>query len=77
MQVGKNGITENLVRSLSDALDKWELIKVSVLENAETDAKSFSVRLAAALSAEVVAVIGRKIILYRRSGKEGVKHVEY
>ncbi len=77
MQIGKNGINENLVKSLSDALDKRELIKISVLENAESDAKSFSVPLAEALSAEVVAVIGRKIILYRRSQKEGVKHVEF
>lgn len=77
MQIGKNGINENLVKSLSDALDKRELIKISVLENAESDAKVFSVPLAEALSAEVVAVIGRKIILYRRSQKEGVKHVEF
>ena len=63
MQVGKNGISDHLVQSLSDALDKRELIKISVLENAEADAKAFSVRLAEALSAEVVAVIGRKIIL--------------
>lgn len=77
MQIGKNGINENLVKSLSDALDKRELIKISVLENAESDAKSLSVPLAEALSAEVVAVIGRKIILYRRSQKEGVKHVEF
>lgn len=32
MQIGKNGINENLVKSLSDALDKRELIKISVLK---------------------------------------------
>lgn len=75
MQVGKNGISDHLVQSLSDALDKRELIKISVLENAEADAKAYSVRLAEALSAEVVAVIGRKIILYRRSEKENARHI--
>ena len=74
---GKNGISDHLVQSLSDALDKRELIKISVLENAEADAKAFSVRLAEALSAEVVAVIGRKIILYRRSEKENARHIAF
>ena len=77
MQVGKNGISDHLVQSLSDALDKRELIKISVLENAEADAKAFSVRLAEALSAEVVAVIGRKIILYRCSEKENARHIAF
>lgn len=74
---GQNGISDHLVQSLSDALDKRELIKISVLENAEADAKAFSVRLAEALSAEVVAVIGRKIILYRRSEKENARHIAF
>ena len=77
MQGGKNGISDHLVQSLSDALDKRELIKISVLENAEADAKAYSVRLAEALSAEVVAVIGRKIILYRRSEKENARHIAF
>ena len=68
---------DTIMQSLSDALDKRELIKISVLENAEADAKAFSVRLAEALSAEVVAVIGRKIILYRRSEKENARHIAF
>ena len=39
-QCGKNGIGENMVKSLSDALEARELIKVNVLTNAEDDAKS-------------------------------------
>ena len=76
-QIGKGGISDNMVASLSDALDKRELIKITVLNNAEDDATSLSYELAEKLNAEVVCVIGHKIVLYRYSNKAGVKHVEY
>lgn len=76
-QIGKNGIGENLIKMLDDVLENRELIKITVLNNAETDAKSFAVSLAEKLKAEVVCVIGHKIVLYRYSNKKGVKHVKY
>ena len=76
-QVGKGGISETMVRSLSAALEARELIKVNVLTNAEEDAKTLGAQLGEALSAEVVAVIGRKVILYRRSSRKGFAHIEF
>ena len=76
-QIGKNGITDNLIKSLSDALDKREIIKISCLQNADEMPKSYGDELASRLKAEHVATIGRRIILYRFSQKEGVKHVEF
>ncbi len=76
-QLGKGGMSENLVRSLSDALEARELIKINVLTNAEEDAQSLGAELAAALRAECVAVIGRKVILYRRSSRKDFKHIEF
>lgn len=76
-QCGKGGITENMVRSLSDALEARELIKVNVLTNAEEDAKTLGAQLAERLSAECVAVIGRKVILYRRSARKEFRHIEF
>ena len=67
MQVGKGGITENLVKTVSDALEARELIKMSVLENSEYTPRDTAEELAEAVGAEVVGVIGRKIILYRES----------
>ena len=67
MQVGKGGITDNLVKTVSDALEARELIKMSVLENSEYTPKDTAEELAEAVGAEVVGVIGRKIILYRES----------
>ncbi len=76
-QIGKGGITDNVINTFSEALDKRELIKITVLNNTEDDAKSISLELAEKLLAEVVCVIGHKIVLYRYSNKKGVKHVEY
>ena len=67
MQVGKSGIGENLIKTVSDALEARELIKMSVLENSEYTPRDTAEELAEAVGAEVVGVIGRKIILYRES----------
>ena len=69
MQIGKGGIGENLIKTVSDALEARELIKLSVLENCGYTAREASDELAEALGAEVAGVIGRKIILYRESEK--------
>ena len=76
-QIGKGGISDNIVAGLSSALEARELIKVTVLKNAEDEAKYLADDLAAELNAEVVCTIGHKIVLYRRSLKDGVKHIEF
>ena len=67
MQIGKGGMSENLIKTVSDALEARELIKLSVLENCDWSAKEAATELAEATFADVVAVIGRKIVLYRES----------
>ncbi len=69
MQIGKGGIGENLIKTVSDALEARELIKLSVLENSEETPRSAAEVLAEATGADVVAVTGRKIVLYRESEK--------
>ena len=70
MQIGKSGVTENLLKTLSDALEARELIKLHVLENSGEAPKELIAALAEALGAEPVAVTGRKIVLYRASEKK-------
>lgn len=69
MQVGKGGISENLVKTVSDALEARELIKLGVLENSGETARDVADALAEATHADVVAVLGRKVVLYRESEK--------
>lgn len=74
-QVGKEGIGENMLKSFSDCLDKRELIKINILENADGDPQEIGRELAERLSAECVIVIGRKAVLYRRSNRKDVEHI--
>ena len=39
-QIGKSGLSENLLKQLDDALEARELIKINVLENSGEDVKS-------------------------------------
>ena len=77
MQVGKEGVSDNLLHSLSDALEARELIKITILESATDEPKELARELAAALRAEVVIVMGRKAVLYRYSSRNNFKHIEY
>lgn len=69
MQIGKGGISENLIKTVDDALEAKELIKLSVLENSDETARSAADTISEATGADVVAVLGRKIVLYRESKK--------
>ncbi len=69
MQIGKGGLTENMLKTFSDALEARELIKLHVLENSGSTPKEVLNALAEALGAEAVAATGRKIVLYRASEK--------
>ena len=76
-QVGKGGLSENMISGLSDALEKRELVKITVLNNAEDDISDIAEELAGSLNAEIVCIIGHKVVLYRYSPKENVKHIEF
>lgn len=66
-QLGKNGITENFIKQIDDALEAREIVKVNVLKNCLLDPTEVASELAEELSAEFVQSIGRKFVLYRES----------
>lgn len=68
-QVGKNGITENFIKQVDDALEKRELIKVKVLNNSLLDATEVANEIAEKTNSEFVQSIGNKFVLYRESKK--------
>ena len=68
VQVGKDGITENVIAQVNEALEARELIKGRVLDNnIEYDARLAAEELAAATRSQVVQVIGSKFVLYRET----------
>ncbi len=75
-QVGKEGIGENMLASFSDCLEKRELIKINILENAYGEPQNIGRELAKKLNAECVIVIGRKAVLYRKSQRKDINRIE-
>ena len=73
LQVGKDGLKENLVKQADGALEARELIKGRVLENAMLTPRETAEALASATRSEVVQVIGTKFVLYRQSHKKDKK----
>lgn len=71
-QLGKGGITENFIKQVDEALEARELIKITILRNSDSDARSACDELCAALGAEPVQSIGNKFVLYRVSTKNPV-----
>ena len=68
LQIGKDGIGENLIKQADDALEARELIKGRVLDNnIDYDARTAAQALAKATRSEVVQVIGTRFVLYRES----------
>lgn len=73
IQIGKEGITDNLITQIDDTLDVRELIKIRVhLETAPQTPKEFAPQLAEALEAEVIQVIGGVIVLYRQADPDKI-----
>lgn len=73
--VGKNGVGDNQVNDIIDALESHELIKISVLKNAETPTKLVLDEVCERTGAEPVQAIGNKIVIYKRSTKEDFEHL--
>ena len=66
-QIGKDGLNQNLYTSLKEALKARELVKISVLKSCETEMNEVTVELCANTGAELVQVIGKTVVLYKRS----------
>lgn len=66
-QVGKDGVNQNQTKSISDALEAHELVKITVLKTCSDDIRAVALDIASATKADIVQIIGRVIVLYRPS----------
>ncbi|MBP1947605.1 ribosome assembly RNA-binding protein YhbY [Virgibacillus litoralis] len=73
-QVGKTGVNDNMIEQISEALEKRELIKVSILQNCMEDKNTVAEKLSAGAEAEVAQIIGNNIVLYKESQEN--KHIQ-
>ncbi len=69
LNIGKESLTIEFIAAVKEALEARELIKISVLKNCDDDLRAIAEAIAERTDAEVVQVIGRKIVLYRQARK--------
>ena len=69
-QVGKSGISENLIKQVDDALEARELIKLNVLETSPDDIEEVANSIAEKTNSTLVQIMGNKITLYRARKKD-------
>ncbi|HGF7814100.1 TPA: ribosome assembly RNA-binding protein YhbY [Enterococcus faecium] len=69
-QIGKGGINSAMIVQIEEALEKRELIKVSLLQNTDEIAEEAAQVLEKEIDCEIVQIIGRVIVLYKPSTKE-------
>uniref|UniRef100_UPI004055DC41 ribosome assembly RNA-binding protein YhbY n=1 Tax=Candidatus Electrothrix sp. TaxID=2170559 RepID=UPI004055DC41 len=67
--VGKEGISENVVQSMLDALRTRELIKVKLGQNCEVPKKEAAEQLAKDSGAALIQLIGKMVLLYMPNKK--------
>ena len=66
-QIGKNEITDSVIDVLNKALTARELIKIDVLKGAVNPVMEIALDLSSRLNADIVQVVGRVIVLFRRN----------
>ena len=71
-QIGKNGVEENFLIQVKQALEARELIKIKVLENSGLESRETSDMICKAVKCEGVQAIGNKIVLYKKSKNKQV-----
>ncbi|MDO4303640.1 MAG: ribosome assembly RNA-binding protein YhbY [Bacillota bacterium] len=66
-QIGKSSLTPEVTNAVSEVFNTRELIKIAVLKNCMDDPGQIAAVLAERTGAQVVQVIGKKIVLYKES----------
>lgn len=66
-QIGKNGLSDNQIEQIQNALEARELIKITLLNTIPAEKHAIANELARATEAEIVHLIGNKLTLYKPS----------
>ena len=68
--IGKGGITDSVVDSVTEALSARELVKGKVLESSLLTAREACDELSERCKAEGIQAIGNKFVLYKRNERK-------
>ena len=67
VQIGKDGLTDNIIESIKQLLKAKELVKISILKSCESNMNEILIDILALTSSELVQTIGKTIVVYKQS----------
>ena len=72
VRIGKDGIDDDVIESIANAVKKRELIKVKILQNSEVEvARELGNELASKTKSVFIDSIGRILIFFKANNKDG------
>lgn len=66
-QIGKDGLSENLLIGINDNLKANELIKISILKSCNLSINEIEINICLFCKCELVQCIGHTLIFYKKS----------
>ena len=76
VHIGKDAASPEVVKSVQEALNAHELVKIAVLNNCPDDIKNMAEAVSERTRAQVVQVIGHRIVLYRPAEDEKNRKID-
>ena len=74
-QIGKNGMNPDMLKQVGEALEKRELIKVTILQNSDEEVSEVAETIEKTIGCQAVQTIGRVIVLFKPSTQEKYRKV--
>lgn len=74
-QIGKDGMSDNQIRAIDDALEAHELIKISCLKTCPQPMKEIAFDMSHASNSEIILMIGKTFVLFRKNPKKRIKAI--
>ncbi len=72
--IGKDGITDNVIKQIEECLFAHEIVKIKVLKNADLTSRESCDIICEKTNAEPVSCVGNKIVIYKKTTKKQFNH---
>lgn len=67
VRIGKEGLTETVIKAVEDAIKSRELIKLKMLNNSDEDLKEAAGIIAEKTQSEIIHIMGGTVLLFREN----------
>ncbi|MDO4605005.1 MAG: ribosome assembly RNA-binding protein YhbY [Helcococcus sp.] len=73
INIGKNGISENLITQINDTLTASELVKIKILNNNLEDHDEIINEIVEKTNCDLVSHMGNKFVIFKQSKEKIIK----